>query len=540
MQTERLDKCFQFWFDEDVWPQVPDDGQRRLHELFSKFQSLRHEVSHVQMNYSAGGEWNTDLHPKATLNLPELEKRVSQLHEAQRGLQDDLLALEVIYKKLIDADFPVMTEDAASSIYTSARGMGRAQLPWKLVRIAILSVVFMWVYMVVVIIIEISVGIQSIMKFPGEPPWIRDFKMRTWDPRAQIHFSNDNTLPSNYNLFSTGTASYVGSSYGYTAPGTVGPGGPILLGSANLAASGPNMSFAVNQTFPLGRSLRMGRNLNSDEMALESLLKAIPEVAWIIEQIEESTAVMMQPSLPAFLSPSTDRSFPVSWPPLFEPRHLSCSKDAVVALTGRGLGAKVLLSASVAAEPFSLQMPHGHGPIVGSRLSSAGLQLVLRDGSAMMCGGSGPQEGMWACESEDSMLPLAEEDGLLVAALGDGLAALRLESSPESVLLLQDFEGSGWGPAGEVHLPPGSFTDGSLGLSFQGKELIVTATSGEVLRRHLELGTSTWLAAPGGTAIQREYVAACETTSSGIVRLALRRHFDGDGEVWAPELVVGI
>jgi len=57
-QTVRLDRLFQFWFDEAVWPQVPENGQRRLHELYSRYQLARKQALAAVGDSVSDNEWS--------------------------------------------------------------------------------------------------------------------------------------------------------------------------------------------------------------------------------------------------------------------------------------------------------------------------------------------------------------------------------------------------------------------------------------------------------------------------------------------------
>merc|ERR1719167_144701 len=85
--------------------------------------------------------------------------------------------------------------------------LSRAEnLPWNLVRVAIVAAAFQWLFMMVVTGVECVLGSESLLKPPGEPPWIRDIKSRSWTPE-KVHTSV-RKLPDDYRLFSASKARY--------------------------------------------------------------------------------------------------------------------------------------------------------------------------------------------------------------------------------------------------------------------------------------------------------------------------------------------
>jgi len=107
-------------------------------------------------------------------------------------------------------------------------------------------------------------------------------------------------------------------------------------------------------------------------------------------------------------------------------------------------------------------------------------------------------------------------------------------------LFAEDSDGTGWSPAGEVHLPaPGNVVH----LSLAGKELIVTSGDGSVRGQHLQDATSRMHAAgPIADGGVREFHAACmlpteSNMGNSILRLALKQVVQSDGALaWGPEL----
>merc|ERR1719410_2481795 len=74
-------------------------------------------------------------------------------------------------------------------------------LPWRIMRTAIASGAFQWFYMMIASLVEWQMSPVSLLKPPGEPPWIRDTKYRMWTPENSVHLSTDGTYPDGYSLF---------------------------------------------------------------------------------------------------------------------------------------------------------------------------------------------------------------------------------------------------------------------------------------------------------------------------------------------------
>lgn len=285
------------------------------------------------------------------------------------------------------------------------------------------------------------------------------------------------------------------------------------------------------------------KNLNSDEMALETLLKALPDLDWLAGAMQKTQLAEAKKQLslaPSSFMAAAPRAAGVTWPSLFEPQHMSCKAGFVAALTRRGLGALARVGQTSAAEQFTLEGLAEHGRLAGSSWTKDGLQLATSTGAILECSGEGPRDGAWTCLKQGSV-PVPAGSKLMEAALNfehplGRLAALQLDIAPTTIAIFKETGEHGWRPAGEVHMPP---TSGRLSLSFQGPELFVATVTGEVHRRHLVDGTSAWHAAPPAGMAQREYQSACEMPDAGFVRLALRKASSEMGAAWGPELLLG-
>uniref|UniRef100_A0A7S4Q506 Uncharacterized protein n=1 Tax=Alexandrium monilatum TaxID=311494 RepID=A0A7S4Q506_9DINO len=543
-QCMRIDKHFQHFFDTSVWNQVSEHTQRQLHSLHSKYQDARIKVDRMP----AGDEQARDAGFVA-----------DELAEVEEGLE------EVEAKSRASNARGSDVQDTTP--FRDFHKKRAPDLPWQVIRVAILAVALQWFFMMVASAAEAILGPESLLKPPGEPPWIRDQKMRSWTPEM-VHLSNNKTLPENYKLFD---------------PPLARP--PLLKGGRSHSAEHGAATEGAAEGGGHGAGGGHGgdahhRRLTSaygrrPDAALGELLEVLPSIGRLAAELQSShgsdrgawqlgTPAARGPAdagaaQPAFMAPAP-RALPVSWPSMFEPRHLVCSPLAgehrlVAALTPHGFGALVPHTAqdagAVEAQPFALEGLGGLGPLVGAAWAKTGLRLVTRAGRMLHCPGHAPSDaGTWACEL-DAGLPLPLQDGarLLAAAVGgpaEGadaarpgrLAALLLEELPEQVALFADEgSGAGWSPAGEVHLPPGALTGSArVGLSLAGEELLITTGTGEAHRRHVRHGTSTVYPTPGGHD-QREFHSSCSLPTGELLRLALRQAVRPSGGLaWGPEL----
>jgi len=373
-------------------------------------------------------------------------------------------------------------------------------LPWHLTRLAILSVAFQWLFMMVATGVEVVMGPESLMKPPGEPPWIRDIKGRMWAPES-VHTSRSGALPEDYRLFAASTAHYT-------------EGGDTSAGHRRLGSDSP----------------------------VDDLIKAVPELTELLEKLAGARAEAGDQTAPpsdevpgGFMAPEM-KVQEIAWPPLFEPHHLAHQPGSghLAALTRRGFGALAPVGGGN-AEPFAFDGVAEHGPIVGAAWLREGLLLASRAGAILRCAGEGPAEGVWAC-AEAQRLPMPKDAALSAAGLSDGQVALLFEHMPHSAVLYK-VAPEGWSPSGEVHIPPHIAGD-VAGMTFAGPDvLLIAGRGGEVHRRHLAGGPAMFHEAPAGATGAFDFRAACAAGNGGLLRLALRRSSGPSGAAWAPQLV---
>ncbi|CAK9014724.1 Uncharacterized protein SCF082_LOCUS12450 [Durusdinium trenchii] len=451
-------------------------------------------------------------------------------------------------------------------------------LPWQLARVAICTVAFGWVYMAICLFVEMTIGQDSVMKPPGEPPWIRDQKMvNVWKPDAW-HMSSM-PLPGDYRLESSTLAKYEddGSIGGYKSDDihSVGVGvsgvqedeshsggshsdethaGDSHAADSHAADTHAADSHAADSHAadthgdshdthsPEGHGAGGHRRLQgADGHLLRELLKAADGIDWLqdsLEKLEANSAAPLYDLAPApaigspFMAPTAPKAKKVNWPSLFEPKHLLCKGPELIALTPRGFGAHLSNQDAEEAKSFAME-GLGANSIAGGHWEK-GLQLITKVGELFHCPGTGPEEGRWSCMLQKK-LPLPENSKLHAAAItqheepGNRLVALLFENMPHIVSLFKEGS-SGWIAAGEVHLG-GS----GVSVSFSGQDLLALLSNGSVMRRNLREGTTKWHPAPAATQLPREYHAACAKDLGGLLRLALRQAAP-KVEAWMPEL----
>jgi len=422
-------------------------------------------------------------------------------------------------------------------------GIRRAgDLPWQLARVAIATVAFQWFYMGIAVFSEMLVGIDVMMKEPGEPPWIRDQKDRKWHP--DMYHESDESIPSDYRLYEATMAQYPNKAF-------IGGFNPLQTLSSLTSYAGeptPDPSLTAEATFD-AEDDNGARRLGATETAIQDLMKALPKLSWLVDALEKQSNqtalwhVSPEPETEAsasFMAP-TAKTLNVIWPALFEPHHLLCKGSTVVALTSRGFGALASLSDKQAqAMPFSLVGVSELGPLAGAAWTDAGLSLVTKAGVLLTCAGNGPDAGRWTCAvAKAARLPLPSGASLISAALSESkerTIALIFQHNPGQISLFKE-GASGWMPQGEIHLPQAAGVH--IGLSFAGQELLaILGKSGEVHRRNLLDGTSAWTASPPAGP-KREFRSACSASasSSGLLRLALSQKLTSHSHAWVTELI---
>jgi len=410
---------------------------------------------------------------------------------------------------------------------TSPAQAARNDLPWQVVRLGCITVAFCWGFMMVVTCFEIILGPESLLKPPGEPPWIRDTKFRHWTP-AHHHLSNSDEVPDDYRLFSAAKAYY-----------------------------SDDEDTAKDHAHDKHRRLATG-NMSAKAAVLGELLKTLPMLTELADKMVDEQYMAAGDRLavappPAFMA-AGPKSLDIAWPPLFEPQHVLCGHQAgfpgkVVALSRRGFASLVSVRHDVGrferaeAEGFALGGVSQHGPLAGAAWSRTGLHLVTAAGKLLECPNHMPTEGVWACqEAALASLPLPAGSQLLAAAFKEAaeakdastepLVALVFKHLPKLALLFSS-HGNTWRPAGEVHLP--LETDQRIGLNFDGDDLLMSMPSGDVHRRNLH-GKASVHTVPALEG--RHFHGACVANADQeLLRLALRQT-DGTGAVRGPELLI--
>jgi len=416
-------------------------------------------------------------------------------------------------------------------------------LPWQLARVAICTVAFGWVYMAICLFVEMNIGQDAVMKPPGEPPWIRDQKMvNVWVPGPGVWHMSNEPLPSKYLLESSTRAKYDDSS-GHDS-GDVASPGVGMGGVEGVPGAGHSEDHTEDVTHDTSGGHR--RLEGADNQLLRDLLRAADGIERLqnnIAQLQAHPKTPLYDLAPApaasFMAPTSPNSKKVTWPAMFEPRHLLCRGTELVALTARGFGAHIpdFHHEEVEAKPFSLEGLGAFNAIAGGSWQN-GLQLITKVGKLFDCPATGPNQGRWSCTSSKTKLPLPENARLHAAAMtedpeAERIVALLFEHAPHIVSLFK--EGlSGWSSTGEVHLPPDA---GATKLSFSGKDLLALLGNGSVLRRNIHEGTTAWHASPLAAQMPREFHGACAQEAGTLLRLALRQAAP-KVEAWLPELTL--
>jgi len=401
-------------------------------------------------------------------------------------------------------------------------------LPWQLMRIVILTAALQWAFVFITTGVEVILGPESLLKPPGEPPWIRDTKYRTMTP-SFVHLSTAEGLPDSYRLFSASKAYYDDDEEESTTEETA------------TETAEETTSTAAHH-----------RRLNGPTGALRELLRLAPQLGSLADVATASAVVASPRALDSASAPSQfmmagPKVQPVAWPALFEPKHLVCnSKGEGFALSSRGVGARIGLASAgetLSASPFYLQGTNEFGRIAGASIldDQSTLRVITSSGTMLRC------PGLAQCAPEASAkLPLPSGATIVTAAYKEGdnshapLVALVLKDAP-SVVALYSLREKAWHPAGEVHLPAEGELVGAGSLSFLAQSLLFTKPSGQVIRRTLPahlVGAASASSASMPSAFvggpHREFQAACGTAEGEVVRLALRK---AGALTWEPELV---
>lgn len=546
-ECTHIDQIFAWWFGDSVWAQIDHQGQTNLSEQYNQYLGAREEVDRLESGSGSGGE-GPGGKGFADKDLGKIADRLNKVMGKLEEHQDK-------YKDTLKDTVGPETQMAQPF---KKFGMARAHdLPWQITRVAVVATIVQWFYMMVVSGVECGLGPRALLKPPGEPPWIRDVKLRSWVPGTRLHLSTEK-VPDDYQLFAASIARWHGEASDIPFPppevhGEEHGGGGEGGGEHGAAASTGHGAAA-------GASHRRLSDAygKQPEAGLADLAKVLPSLGWLVDKLDRDSPSMsgvrasrtVSPSLaapaamPAFMAPSLHLNN-VEWPTLFEPRHLLCGPKASVLLTSRGAGALVPHSRAddmVKATPFSLLGILQYGPLAGAAWTSGGLQLMTKSGTFLSCPGHSPMErGGWKCQQAAGLPPLPRDARVKAAAVEEskdtlGLTvALLFEDLPHTVSIFKKTyadASSRWEPVREIHVPPSIVEP--MGLAIANDELLITSLLGEVHRQHILRGTLSVHRAPASPQ-PREFHATCSLAEDRFMHLALRQ--PSASSSWVPELL---
>jgi len=473
---------------------------------------------------------------------------VRQHEEAMMETAEELNAIEdllVDFEKSNDIEDDILANEGMAQRLPGTKEKGLDTTPYWIMRFAVGTHIAVCLMVIIATCSEILLGTTAIVSPPGEPPWIRNQKMRSYKEGNYLHLSNE-PLPDWYRLFvaaelpeehhsSEGEHS---SAHDSSADAHRRLNAKVTSGALNdLNAMLPSLNWLAEEL----KKNEAGIPPMTQASGVANLPTSMPEYAMLAK---ESAAVPMSGFMNRYL-----KTLRVNWPALFEPRHLACQKrssgTAIMALTTRGFGALVHMKNTssveeIRAEPFSLAGVGGHGTVVGATWAKSGLRVVTHTGRVLQCLGHGPTDDAWPCAADVSMppLPVSSRTYLKAAASterdsGERLAALLFEDMPSTVLLYKQILGSTeWQPSGEMHLPP---PIGRAGLHFSNDVLTIVSADGSLHHYPLnDIVQPTFVPAPSAASASREWHSACDS-DQGILRLALRQT---GPSMWRPELVM--
>jgi hypothetical protein len=503
---------------------------------------------------SGSGSDEYDTYAKATsggrLSHKAYADKLSEIAEELNGIEDQLALLE--QSNAVKCGDATM-QDLGEISGTSSRGL--PQMPYWIMRAATGTHILVWFFIMCCTTAEIVMGTTSLWSPPGEPPWIRNTKMRPYQKDKQyLHLSTD-PLPSWYRLFVAAELPPPGDHHdsGHDSGHSSGHSGHRRLDSMgggeafdSLFSSLPALDWLAQEYLKDD-----GRDALQASTDVPVDVTGIPTtMAEVTSGLGTSTAVPLN----GFMTPAL-HSLAVEWPPLFEPRHLVCQTQAsglrMAALTSRGFGALLQMrnngdvaGAPLAAQKFALSGISASAPLVGASWGEAGLHLVTKAGQILQCAGHVPTDGVWAC-MEDTGAPIPMSPGAMLRAgtlteqstMGRMLALL-FEDMPKTVVIYkEDINSQTWRPAGEMHMPPGR-TGKSLG--FNGGSLMLVAEDGSIYHRHLSDNIAPSFTSAPTSSATREWHSACAASNleNGVVRLGLRQDGPHSAASWRPELVI--
>jgi len=568
-----------------VMEQVEGSDQVMLNQIHGRWVAANSEAKKLMKEYGGGGSSDSGSGSDGSSRGSDskmhkgFNEKVGEVAESLNFIEEELGVIERNHQVIPGNPGAKSSGSGPQTIQSGTSPRGLPQTPYWIMRAAVGTHIFIWFFIIVCTSVEIILGTESLFAPPGEPPWIRNQKLRPYQPdKEYLHLSTD-PLPSWYRLFVASVlpdhdggenAAVHGAAGGHAAGGGHSP---TPAAAAGATPAGTDHGAAAN-----GGSHGSHRRLSNagDAHTFNDLFSQLPALDWLAQEYLKDEG-MEKPTHPAetaeiagmptempeelptvptssvpmggFMTPSL-QTLPVDWPPLFEPRHLACqtraSGAAIAALTPRGFGALLHVKNSsdvsegrLAAQQFALAGVSSRGPLVGASWGATGLHLVTKAGHLLHCAGHAPADGAWLCqEASGPPAPISPGAVLRAGAVSEHASgrtlALLFEDMPKTVVMYKEHvDGRSWLPAGEVHLPPRCQ---KAAISFSGDSLMLVGEDGAVHHRPLRDGVSpSFLPAPA-TSVPREWHAACAASAvdGGVVRLALRQN----QLAWHAELVV--
>mmetsp|Transcript_113081 Transcript_113081/g.178696 ORF Transcript_113081/g.178696 Transcript_113081/m.178696 type:complete len:1119 (-) Transcript_113081:174-3530(-) len=590
-RLKHIEERFSFVFNHCTMTKTTQADLNQLHgRMWAAKQQVVDLTGHAG-DFASGSEGSDYASDREYLNAKRMSSR--QHEEAMMETAEELNAIEdllVDFEKSHDvADDQLAAEGMADHV----AGTKEKQLdttPYWIMRFAVGTHIAVCVMVILATCAEILLGTTAIVSPPGEPPWIRNQKMRSYEEGNYLHLSNE-PLPDWYRLF---VAAELPEDHHSAGEHHGGAGNSEAEHSADEHSEAGHSadehsesgtadahSDANGHTSDHGDTHSGHRRLHGviTSGALNELNAMLPSLNWLADELKKSsdapwptlrmasgvadlpTSIAEQSlnghktvAVPTggFMTHSL-KTLPVDWPPLFEPRHLACqlraSGTAITALTTRGFGALLHLKnttseeeqgKTIVADAFALAGIGGQGTLVGSSWVKSGLRLITHTGHVFHCRGHGPVDGAWPCEADSGMPPLPVSGSMALRAAastedgsGERTVALLFEDMPTTVLVFKFSIGANvWQPSGEVHLPP---RVGHVGLHIANDVLMIVGADGSVHHRSLRDGVHpAFLPAPASTSAPREWHSACDS-GQGIMRLALRQ---AGPAMWRPELIM--
>lgn len=410
-QVRDLDDRFR-----SVWQEVVGKDQTHLNELYGRWHQAKEEATtllgHTGGFESGSGGSGTDTtggssdgyagyaaaNKGGEMRHAQYADKITEVADDLHHIEDSLAQLE---QKHAASDEPKPAEIGMSTGVNLEQGgtttRGLPTTPYWIMRSAVTAHIFCWAFIMVCTGVEIVLGTESLSQPPGEPPWIRNMKMRVYTPEKEyLHLSKD-PLPSWYRLFVAASipdadtyhhaSASGGSSASHGSAASTSGSSPSSAGADASHASAAGTDTASHGSAAdagsasagegsahdsAGSAHAGGRRLTGGKAeAFSELLSTLPALDWLAEKYlqddtrpdwqttmqvpsgvagmpttmeEEIHQGMGTTSVPGngFMATSL-RALPVEWPALFEPRHLACQTRAtgtsIAALTSRGFGA---------------------------------------------------------------------------------------------------------------------------------------------------------------------------------------------------------